>query len=353
MREALVVLLTMMWAAPVAAQSVLAAARINTEQVPPEATLVLRPAGDSSAFAERIAHVLELRSGRATQVGEPPPAGMLEAVPAGQVGLESEPGAVRIVVIGADGRVVTARVVLDAGGGASDARAVALVVEALQDEARRPTPVPVPADLETESEVAPVTSPPSSSRESAHFTDLRDTGTPRIPGPPNFLGDIEPLLFVRAFTGISSSSTHPMTGVGAGLGLCSEGNCALITAEYPISSASDQATPDEVRYRYLTFASGFYARPFTFGTFTPGAGVAFVTRVGSVEGPSDLDTDLGARGTLELAWRPMEGFDIIAEGGLDVALDQARSRSGYAVTYRGDRWTPWLQAALRFCPELD
>jgi hypothetical protein len=127
----------------------------------------------------------------------------------------------------------------------------------------------------------------------------------------------------------------------------------LVTAEYPIGSPNDASAPNDVRYRYLTFASGFYARPFDFGAVTPGAGIAFVTRVGSVQGPASLTTDLGLRGTLELAWRALENTDILVEGGLDLALDQARSRTGYAVTYRGDRWTPWLQLALRFCPEFD
>jgi hypothetical protein len=138
-----------------------------------------------------------------------------------------------------------------------------------------------------------------------------------------------------------------------GLGVCSEGNCAGVSAEYPICTPSEQSAPDEVRYRYLTFASGYYARPFHWGAFTPGTGIAFMTRIGSVEGPSDLETDLGLRAHVEMAWQPVAGLDILAEGGLDLALDQARSRSGYAVTYRGDRWTPWLQAAVRFCPELD
>lgn len=343
-----------MWATPVIAQSLLSATRINPDQVPPEATLVLRPTPSTAPLAERVARVLELRSGRATTVGEPPPAGMLEAVPAGQVGLEGDSEVVHLHFSGTDGRTATARVVLSADGRGSDPRAVALVVEALQDEVTHPIMPVVGSDaVADEPEPMPVVTDPASTRDSARFSDLNDTGLRPEPREPDFLGTITPLLFVRGFTGISSSSARPMVGAGVGVGVCSASNCALISAEYPISSANDASTPNEVRYRYLTFASGFYARPIHFGAFTPGAGIAFVTRIGSVEGPSSLDTDLGLRSTLELAWRPLESVDFLAEGGIDLALDQARSRSGYAVTYRGDRWTPWLQAAVRFCPEID
>jgi len=341
-----------MWVSSATAQSLLSATRIDPNHVPPDATLVLRPSPATASFAARVARVLELRTGRSTTVGEPPPAGMLEAVPAGQVGIDGDSEAVELLFSGTDGRTATARVVLSAGGRGSDPRAVALVVEALQDEANRATPTLNP-QAEAAVEPMPTVTDAAPSGDPARYSDLDDTALApprRVPALP---GSITPLLFVRGFTGISSSSARPMTGVGVGVGVCAAGTCALVSAEYPISSADDATTPDEVRYRYLTFASGFYTRPFSFGAFTPGAGVAFVTRLGSVEGPSSLDTDLGLRSTVELAWRPLESVDILAESGIDLALDQARSRSGYSVTYRGDRWTPWLQAAIRFCPELD
>lgn len=356
MRGVFIAALMVMWVPLAAAQSLLSATRLNPDQVPPKAALVLRPAPSTALLAGRVARVLELRTGRATTVGEPPPAGMLEAVPAGQVGLDGDSEVVRVLFSGADGRIATARVALSAGGRGSDPRAVALVVEALQDEAAHPIAIPMATDASAmahEPEPPPVATDPRPTRESARFGDLTDAALRPVPREPDFLGRITPLMFVRGFTGISSSSTRPMMGAGVGLGVCAARTCALMSAEYPISSANDASTPDEVRYRYLTFASGFYARPFDLGAFTPGAGVAFVTRVGSVEGPAILDTDLGLRGTLEMAWRMLESVDILAEGGIDLALDQARSRNGYAVTYRGDTWTPWLQLAVRFCPELD
>lgn len=353
MLAALVVTLMVMWGAPVAAQPVLAAARISSENVPPEATLILRPDRRIEPLAQRVARVLELRSGRTTVVGGPPPAGMLEAVPAGQVALDGDSSAVRVLLVGPDGRVVTARVTLSAAGRGPDPRAVALVVEALQDDAHQPGGAPQVSDGAFEPEPIAAEVAPSRARETVRLGDLDDTGLRPVPAEDRRLGKIRPLLFVRGFTGVSNSSPGPMAGVGVGIGVCSEGNCAVISAEYPISSPTDESAPDEVRYRYLTFASGFYTRPFDWGPFTPGAGIAFVTRIGSVEGPSTLDTDLGLRAHVEMAWRPFDAVDILAETGLDLALDQARSRNGYAVTYRGDRWTPWLQAAVRFSPELD
>lgn len=357
MRAGLVVALVWLWAASASAQSALAATQIHADQVPPEATLVFRPSGPIRALASKVARVLELRSGRPTLVGEAPPAGMLEGIPAGQVGMAfaGDGNTVRLLLVAADGRTATARVALSAGGGNPDARAVALVVEALQDDLRTPRPQASDTTVLAEAEVHPLEleAPEVSTREPVRFTDADDSELTAPALDPDFLGEITPLVLVRMFTGVSSSSTRPMTGIGAGLGVCAQRNCALVTAEYPVSSASDQLTPDEVRYRYLTFASGFYTRPVDLGPFTPGAGLAFVTRIGSVEGAAALETDLGLRATVEMAWRPLEGVDVLAEAGLDLALDQARSRNGYTVTYRGDQWTPWLQAAVRLRPEMD
>lgn len=342
----------LLWVSPAWAQSVLAATQIHAEQVPPEATLVFRPSPETRGLAAKVARVLELRSGRPTLLGEAPPAGMLEGIPAGQVGMavSGDGTTVRLLLVGEHGRTAKARVALSAGGGNPDARAIALVVEALQDDLRLPVTERVAAVLEPPVEPE---APEPSARERVQFTDTQDSALAPPAQDPDFLGEITPLLLVRMFTGISSSSARPMTGIGAGLGVCSQRNCALVTAEYPVSSANDQLTPEEVRYRYLTFASGFYTRPVDLGPLTPGAGLAFVTRIGSVEGPAALETDLGLRATVELAWRPIDGMDLLAEAGLDVALDQARSRSGYTVTYRGDTWTPWLQAAIRLRPEID
>ena len=109
----------------------------------------------------------------------------------------------------------------------------------------------------------------------------------------------------------------------------------------------------DVRYRYPTFISGFYARPFSFGAFTPGASVGFLTRLGHFQADmgykdTGLDTDLGARGSVELAWEMVSGLDLMTEAGVDVTLDRQRLGTAELVRNRGDRWSPWAQLALRY-----
>jgi hypothetical protein len=110
-----------------------------------------------------------------------------------------------------------------------------------------------------------------------------------------------------------------------------------------------------VRYRYPTFLSGFYSRPFSFGRFTPGASIAFLTRLGHFDadmGMSDrtLSTDLGARGSLELGFEVVRGLDLMTEGGMDVTLDRQQMATNGQLRNRGDRFSPWLQGALRYRP---
>ena len=132
-----------------------------------------------------------------------------------------------------------------------------------------------------------------------------------------------------------------------------QGHCLFLAGELPlIAPRGDEL---DVRYRYLTFISGFYSRPFTFGRFTPGASLGFLTRLGHFEadmgfGDSGLDTDLGVRGSLELAFELADGLDLMAEGGVDFTIDRARLVAGDMVVKRGDQWSPWGQGALRYRP---
>jgi hypothetical protein len=144
-----------------------------------------------------------------------------------------------------------------------------------------------------------------------------------------------------------------MAGIGAGLGLCVQRNCLFLAAEVPANTGATTAEHLDVRYRYTTFVSGFYARPFSFGPLTPGASIGFLTRLGHFRadmGYSDtgLDTDLGARGSLELAWEMVHGLDLMGEGGVDVTLDRQQVGTSAQVRNRGDRWSPWAQLALRY-----
>jgi hypothetical protein len=63
-----------------------------------------------------------------------------------------------------------------------------------------------------------------------------------------------------------------------------------------------------------------------------------------------LDNDLGARCSLELSYEIVRGLDLMSEGGVDFTIDRNHVQRGEQVVARGDRWSPWAQAALRFRP---
>ena len=170
----------------------------------------------------------------------------------------------------------------------------------------------------------------------------------------DFLGDVDPLLYVRIYGGASTATESLASGLGAGVGLCVEGHCLFVAGEVPL--LTERGEELDVRYRYPTFISGFYSRPVTFAGFTPGASLGFLTRLGHFEADmggragGGLDTDLGARGSMELAYEVVRGLDLMSEGGVDYTIDRNHVQNGERVVARGDRWSPWAQAALRFRP---
>jgi hypothetical protein len=174
--------------------------------------------------------------------------------------------------------------------------------------------------------------------------DWLEAGSPKI----------EPLLYARLYSGASTASTVPMAGVGTGMGLCVVRQCLFVAGELPATTGSLAAL--DVRYRYLTFLSGFYSRPISFGRLTPGISLAFLTRLGHFRADmgyrdTGLDTDLGARGSVELAWEVVPRLDLMSEVGVDLTLDRHHIRTDDGTgAARGDRWSPWLQGALRFRP---
>jgi len=178
-------------------------------------------------------------------------------------------------------------------------------------------------------------------------------GSAAHPEVSRTFGDIGSLFYAKAYSGASTASDAPAAGLGTGLGLCVENNCLFVAAELPLSAGSAGAR--DLRYRYLTFVSGFYARPFAFGDWTPGATIGFLSRLGHFEADMGLpdegiDTDLGARGSLELAWEVVSGLDLMGEGGVDFTIDRHQMATGSDLVARGDRWSPWAQAALRYRP---
>jgi hypothetical protein len=351
------------------AQNAIGAARIQAGRTL-EPLLILRPERGLRALAEEVAAVLELRTGERVEVGEAPPPGLLEAVPAGHVAMARRAGSVVLVLGASAGRSLDATVQLGADEGPEDARAVALAAEDLRDTAvelarrggdaderqggdERTVPPAAPAQRAVE----PIAASGTARVRSPAYGDgpaIRDQIVGEEPEAGGSDSDdgadgVDFLLYGRLYGGASTASSAPATGIGTAVGLCVTMHCLVVGAELPLSFGGERL---DVRYRYPTFTSGFYSRPFSFGAFTAGASFGFITRLGHFRadmGLSDdgLDTDLGARGSLEMAFEPYPGVDLISEWGLDFTIDRHRLAVGDRVVDRGDQWSPWGQLALR------
>jgi hypothetical protein len=373
------------FASPVSAQAALAAPGVDPHHLPPESHLTLRPEPGLEALATKIARVLLLRSSTVVEVGSAPPPGVPEAVPVGHVALLREADVIRLVMGATLGESLSARVQLTADD-QFDPRALALAVEALRDRAvdnrerqeRRartvqlqaaviagPVPIartdstPAAEPLITEQPAAPVPAlvqergrQPPAANSPARRDD--SAGAPR-PEEPNRLR-VEPALYFRVYGGASPESKALRTGLAMGGGLCVRGQCLLLAIEYPLPIALEGGGGD-VRYRYPTFSCSFYSRPWTFGRFMPALSLGLLSRIGRFErdmGLTDyrqgLETDLGMRATLETGFKIFDAVDLVAEGGIDYALDRWQLGHGTAVTYRGPRATPWVQGGIRIRP---
>lgn len=314
--------------------------------------LTLRPAPGLELLAQRVARVLALRFGAGSiRVGGPPPPGLIEAVPAGHLALAREGERVHIVLGAAFGAFFEASLPLGKTASEPDVRSLALAVEALRDrvmEAAERSNEPVSAPQ-------PTAAAPSASRSSVGSP--RDAGSD-MPSPPsgNAPREVKPMFFVRMYSGASNESSAPRAGIATGGGLCVQGYCLVIGFESPLPYVLTASATD-VRYRYPTITSSFYARPWQFGIFAPAASIGFLSRVGYFrrdmgisENAEGLDTDLGVRGAFEGAFTLGGPFEITSELGLDYALDRWQLGSGETVMRRGDRATVWAQAGIRVRP---
>jgi hypothetical protein len=355
------------WTLPAHAQRALQATHVASSV--PEPLLTLRPQPELRRLAEEAAAVLELRTGQRVEVGTPPPPGLLEAVPSGHVAMARQDQSVVLVLGAPGGRSFDATVRLTGAiSSGSDARAIALAAEALSDAAHDTARTPDETDPAAtapdsadsividanEVDASPAELPPAPQPRAATPSPapMQDDGA--LPPPPRtgLLNDVEPLIYARLYGGASTASSSPMLGLGGGLGLCVRRQCLFLAGEVPLDNGGSGEHLD-VRYRYTTFFSGFYTRPFAWGPLTPGASVGFLTRLGHFQADmgyrdTGLDTDLGARGSLELAWEVVRGFDVMSEAGVDVTLDRHRVGTAEHVQKRGDLWSPWGQLALRY-----
>jgi hypothetical protein len=332
------------------------AAQVQARPAPLEndAPLVLRPAPELRTVAVRVARVLGQRMDIAVDVGGPPPPEVVEAVPEGHVAIIAAEGMVRLVIGARGGRAFATDLEVRRAGSEASVRAIALAVESLRDAARAaPSVTPPP---EVTSDIVQQDGTIQTRWRMVRPFEGRAHPWREIQRPPL----ARPTLFARFLAGVSGERGTALIGVGLGLGLCVEANCAVLEGDLPFSAqktvASDGAI---VTYRFVSFSIRMQWRPHRFGDIIPGATIGLVTRVGTVnlgDVEDRTETDLGVRGTLELAWRFVERFELVAEAGLDLSIDRAqfirraRLATEAEVIFLEDRYTPWGMFSIRVRP---
>ncbi|MCA9600473.1 MAG: hypothetical protein KC417_00530 [Myxococcales bacterium] len=304
-------------------------------------SLTIHPDEALRSFAIRVAETLERRTGRRVRVGDAPPGGVPEAVPAGDLALVRDGDAVVLTRANAQGGVSRASLTiarLDDGA----VRATALTIETMEDAA---------AELES----APASTGPAERRApGANESDwvyrayAREDSS-RLPSArPAFMG--------RFMGGYSPVDHMVLLGPGLAFGLCVRNDCFMIEMEVPLFAQSTTLPQGgRVRFRSVNLSARIQYRPLTFGRITPGINAGFVTRVGSAVvagdgGGSQATTDLRARISLELAVRLVGVVEALAEVGSDLVIDAASVRTeGELRGFRSDP-TPWAIAGIRIRP---
>jgi hypothetical protein len=323
-------------ASPASAQEVIAAAAEGSETR--EEPIVLRPAPELRRLSQRVAHTIHRRTGTPVAVGEEPPPEILEAVPAHHVAIarrEANPDEIRVVYGGEEGISYGTTVFLPRLSGDAAVRAIALAIEALSDAAADGPP-PEEAD--------------EGSPWVTHYTLIS-----AIPRPEPVEAIAKPTIFIRLLFGYSPTREKVLIGPGAGLGLCVGPHCVVLEGDLPLipdeATANDGAT---ISYRPVNVSIRGQFRPNWSNTWIPGASIGFVTRIGnaSIEGTDTSQTvsNLGIRGTLELAWRFIPRFEWVIEAGVDVAISRAQFVRYGEVVALEDFWTPWFVTSFRLRP---
>jgi hypothetical protein len=324
-----------------------------------EPALVLRPAQDLRRVAERVQRVLSQRIGVPVEVGQPPPPEVIEAVPVDHVAMVLAEGFVRLVIGASQGRSFATDLELRRPSSEASVRAIALAIESLLDAARQAPGITPPEQLasglvEEEGEIR---------TRWRMIRPFEGRAHPwRTPERPPLA---KPTLFARFLAGVSGERGTPLFGVGLGLGLCVEDDCAVLEGDLPFTEQRGDASDGAFAlYRFVAFSMRFQWRPefARFGDFIPGATFGLVTRVGSIRlgrekiSAARTETDLGVRGTVEIAWRFFPRFELVLEVGLDAAIDRAEfirpPRTGGPVEtiFLEDRFTPWGMFSFRLRP---
>jgi hypothetical protein len=176
-----------------------------------------------------------------------------------------------------------------------------------------------------------------------------------VPRPAAIEPIARPTIYLRFVAGWSPVREDVLLGPGAGLGLCVSAQCVVLEADVSLSSSDTVASDGAVvQYRPVNIAVRGQFRPDSEHPFTPGGSIGFLTRVGvaAIEGTDDsqIVSNLGLRIGLELAYRFVERFEVVLEGGVDIALSRAQFVRFAESVVLEDRWTPWLATTVRLRP---
>lgn len=314
-----------------------------------DAPLTLRPEPALRALALRAALVLATRTGVAVEVGAPPPSALIEAVPAGHVAIAlsvqgESPGELSVVLAGREATFFEGQLRIGRQRGVAEARALAIAIESLRETA-----------LTTVLPAAGAEPALGAAIRTRHRVRLRPDGFPWARYGADRLPLAKPTIYLRALLGISTARSVLLIGPGTGLGLCISRHCVVLEGDLPLIPEERANATYRIRYRFLNFSARFQFRPFQFGFFVPGLSFGLVTRIGTASligtDRSQTVTDIGLRATLEAAFRLDRRFEVVLEGGLDLAISRAQfvNRTGDVLVLE-DRWTPWLITGLRLRP---
>ena len=326
-------------AMPAHAQRALDAAAAVRQTHPPAALLTLRPQPGLEGLAEEVAAVLELRTGQRVEVGDAPPPGVLEAVPAGHVAMALHEGAVLLVLGAPGGRSFDAAVELESQGGASAARAVALAAEDLRDTAvelaRRDDESAAEPQYRTTRRRSPFARAARRCRGPCGPAALRSRRRPRATramGPAGAACWAE--TWIRSSTYAYMAAHRPRaTPCRAGSAPGSGCACSATACSSPASCRCWRPAATSSTCAIATRPSSRASTPgrSRSAASRPGASLGFLTRLGHFE----ADMGFGDRASTPTSGRAAawswlssscRGLDLMAEGGVDFTIDRAPAR---------------------------
>ncbi len=331
--------------APAEAQD---SAPVRVGALPPDHSLVLRPAPSLRQIAFEVRDILALRTPVVVVLGPDSIEGTPDLVNAGEVGialtdarttqeiLEGErEGELQIrVVLGAPDRVTYATELTTSSASPASARSIALAILALRDSALVGRDPSVPPDPNA----------PAYTYRVPHDGPL---------GPlPSLTPVVRPAFVLRLLLGASAARGTALLGFGVGVGLCLGRDCLLIEADLPLLFEERNAPArSRIDYRPSVLGLRVQLRPIVVDDVSFGFAIGPILRIGNAH-VRDMTTTIttpGLRGTLVMGWEFVRRFECLIELGVDAALELARL-STPGVVLLEDVVTPWAVLALRIRP---